>query len=274
MFRHHVDHAQRQDSRVDVEQPHPRQVRDLFGDRLQQNGQTVLDAEIGAVPDRVLRDEHDFLGPVRHEVDDLLQHMKGRLADLAALDGRDRAKRAVVVATVRHFDVRGGSGLMPVERGQHPLATGDFGRDRQIEERADDVADLEPLLCGEDVIDAGRDVVRVVAQRRHTAGRDHLLSLGPDRKHVRDHADRLIARRAEKSAGVDDDDVGAVERIGRSHATLLQKRVHAVRVDPVLGAAERDDVDSGRAMQSPWVRVILLLTDSSRTAGQRANPVP
>ena len=125
---HHVDHPQRQDGRVDVEHAQTQgKFGNAFDDRLEQCRQSVLDAEIGAVADRVLGDEHDLLRPARDQSTISCKHVQRPLADLPALDAGDRAEGAVVVAAVGNLDVGGGSGLGPAEGGQHALAAGDLG---------------------------------------------------------------------------------------------------------------------------------------------------
>jgi hypothetical protein len=58
--------------------------------------------------------------------------------------------------------------------------------------------------------------------------------------------DRLLLRRIDESAGVDDDHVG-LGRLGRRHAAAIsQLRQIALAVDGVLVAAERDDGDLHR----------------------------
>ena len=77
----------------------------------EQTRQAVLDAEVGAVADRVLGDEDDLLRPRADEIDDLLQHVQRPLADLPPLDAGDGAEGAGVVAAVGDLDVGRGPGL-------------------------------------------------------------------------------------------------------------------------------------------------------------------
>ena len=160
MLGHHVDHAQRQWAGVDVEHAQPGEIRNPFDDLLQETGQTVFDAEIGAVADRVLGDEDDLPGPLGHEVDNLLQDMQRTLADLAALDAGDCAEGTGVIAAIGDFHVGGRPSLGPAEGGQHALTARDFRLRFLAQELADDVADAVPLPRREDVVDAGRNIVR------------------------------------------------------------------------------------------------------------------
>ncbi len=57
-------------------------------------------------------------------------------------------------------------------------------------------------------------------------------------EHLADHAERLLAGRVDKAAGVDDHQVGRV-RIGDQHVAVLgQQAKHPLRVDQVLWAAQ------------------------------------
>jgi len=145
MLGHHIDHAQGERARVDIEEPQPGQVRDLLDDHLQQLGEPMLHAEVGTVANRVLGHEHHLFGAAGHDIDDLLDHVERPLADLPPFDTGDRAEGAVVVAAVGHFDVGGGAGIGAAEGGQHPLAASDFGLSWLAEQITDDVADLVPL---------------------------------------------------------------------------------------------------------------------------------
>src|SRR5215216_1285292 len=91
---HHIDHAQRERTRIDVKHPQPSQVRYLLHDHFEQVGQTVLHTDIGAITNGVLSDEHDFFRAAGHDIDDLLQDVKWTFADLSALDAWNRAERA------------------------------------------------------------------------------------------------------------------------------------------------------------------------------------
>ncbi len=60
--------------------------------------------------------------------------MQRRLADLSALDCRDRAEGAIVVAAIRVLDVRGLATGSAVKGRQHPFTTSDFRFDWQVEQ--------------------------------------------------------------------------------------------------------------------------------------------
>ena len=169
---HDVDHAQGQRAGVDVEQAQPGEIGHTLHDLREKTRQTMLDAEVGPVADRVLGDEHDLLRPLPDEIDDLLQHVQRTLADLPPLDAGDGAEGAGVVAAVGDLDVGRGAGLGPAEGGQHPLAAGDLRLRRLAQQTTDDVADAMPLPRRQDMVDAARDVVAVVAEGRHAAGGD------------------------------------------------------------------------------------------------------
>lgn len=242
VVRHDVHHAQRQWAGVDIEHAQPGEIRHLLDDHLEQLGQAVLHAEVGAIPNRVLRDEHDFFGAAGDQIDDLLDDMEWPFADLSALDRRDRAEGAIVITTIGDLDVRGGSGLVTAKRGKHAFAACGLGRHMLAEQAGHDVANLEPLARRQNVVDPVRYVSPVIAQRRHATGGDDALTFTSTLKHLLEDADRFCPRGAQKSARVDDDDIRAFGAAGYSQAPLPQQMIHAVGIDSILGAPQRDDV--------------------------------
>ena len=237
-----VDHAQGERTGVDVEHAQPGEVGHALGNLLQELGQAMLHAEIGAVADGVLGDEDDLPRAAADEVDDLLQDVQGPLAHLGSLDAGDGAEGAGVVATVSHFDVGGRAGLGGVEGSEHSLAPGDFWPRRFAEEFANHVADAEPLAGCQHVVDAGGDVVGVVAERGHAPCGNHHLPILPPIEQFGNGGDRLVARRAEEAAGIDDDDMGVVRIGSRAHATRAEQMIHPIRIDTILGTSQRQNV--------------------------------
>ena len=136
-------------------------------------------------------------------------------------------------------------------------------------ELADDVADAMPLAGGQDVIDAGRDVVAVVAERRHAAGGDDDLIVAAPVEQLGDGRHRLIPRRAEEAAGVDDDDPRVVRPRDGGHAARAQEVIHAVGIDPVLRAAEGQNVE-GAIGSCAGAQLTIELLASRATASQTA----
>jgi hypothetical protein len=61
-----------------------------------------------------------------------------------------------------------------------------------------------PLPRRQHVIDAAGDVIAVGAEGRHAAGGDDDLIVAPPVEQLGDSRHRLIARRAEEAAGIDD----------------------------------------------------------------------
>ena len=127
---------------------------------LQQLRQPVLDAEVGAIPDRILGDEDDFLCAIPNQVDNLLEDVDWGFADLAALDRWDRTKAQSWSQPSATLTYAEGPVWQPLECGQHAFATGDFRQDRLIEKSADDIANLEPFLGREDMVHASWNVAR------------------------------------------------------------------------------------------------------------------
>jgi hypothetical protein len=147
-----------------------------------------------------------------------------------------------MVAAVRHLHVGGWASLGAAERGQHPLATGNFGLDLFAQQLADDITDAVPLSRRHHVIDAAGNGVPVVAQGRHAAGRDDELAVLPLLEQFRNGRNRLVTRRTQEPAGVDDDDARIIRAVDRGHALGAQEVLHTVRVHPVLRAAKGEDV--------------------------------
>ena len=202
----------------------------------------MLDAEVRPVADGVLGDEHDLLRPLPDEIDDLLQHVQRPLAHLPPLDAGDGAEGAGVIAAVGDLDVGRGSGLGPAEGGQHPLAAGDLRLRRLAQQAADHVADAMPLPRRQHVVDAAGDVIAVVAEGGHAAGGDDDLIVAAAVEQLGDGRHRLIARRAEEAAGIDDHHPRVLGTLGGGHAARAEEMIHPVGIDPVLRAAEGQDV--------------------------------
>ena len=66
-----------------------------------------------------------------------------------------------------------------------------------------------------------------------------LLELG----HLEDRVDRLLLRPVDEGAGVDDQHVGPRGLAGDLMPRRLGEAEHDLRIDEVLGAAERHDTD-------------------------------
>ena len=147
-----------------------------------------------------------------------------------------------MIAAVGNLDVGRGSGLRPAEGGQHPLAAGDLRLRRLTQQAADDVADAMPLPRRQHVVDAAGDVIAVVAEGRHAAGGDDHLIVAAAIEQLGDGRHRLIARRAEEAAGIDDHHPRILGTFGGGHAARAKEMIHPVGIDPVLRTAEGQNV--------------------------------
>ena len=82
---------------------------------------------------------------------------------------------------------------------------------------------------------------------RQASHHEQALDFSPvlGRGEGKDRVDRLLLRVADESAGIDDDDfrVGRIRVVHDFEAVVPQLGHQVLRVDPVFGASERDDVD-------------------------------
>jgi len=60
---------------------------------------------------------------------------------------------------------------------------------------------------------------------------------------LQDGVDRLLIRLADEGAGIDEDDLRALRLLDEAVARVEQAAEHHLAVDPVLGAAERQQVE-------------------------------
>ena len=147
-----------------------------------------------------------------------------------------------MIAAVCNLDVGRGSGLRPAEGGQHPLAAGDLRLRRLAQQAADNVADAMPLSRRQDVIDAAGDVIAVVTEGRHAAGGNDHLIVAAAIEQLGDGRHRLIARRTEEAAGIDDHHPSILGTLGSGHAARAEEMIHPIGIDPILRTAEGQDV--------------------------------
>ena len=159
---------------------------------------------------------------------------------VAAPDVGYRAEGAEAVAALRDLD----EGARPLD-GAERLGQGGLPRRGQAEHVADHAHDAVLVLGAHEGGDLGELVgERVAVAGGHAAahhdraGADALRALLGE---LERGLDRLLGGRGEKRAGVDDGDVGVGRLGGLLEAVREQEGPHAVGVNLVLGAAERDD---------------------------------
>jgi hypothetical protein len=175
-------------------------------------------------------------------VDDTLD----RAADRRALDERDGAEGARAAAAIGHFEVGACPGDRDAQRVAFVAADGrGFG---QVVERAGvrTLAQLSLTTCTMSI----QRRVPSTPSMPGLLGHFHAVALGQasggDQKLVTAFAARQLAQdlegfflgRADKSAGVDDQHIGA-RGVVHGAVTIADEQLrHRIRVDGVLGAAE------------------------------------
>ena len=121
---------------------------------------------------------------------------------------------------------------------------------------AEDLGELHHVARAEEVVDLGHllgELARVAL--RQAPGDDELLA-GADLLvlgELEDGVDRLLLRLADEAARVDDDDLGLVRLVDDAPAAAGRDAEHHLGVDPVLDAAEADEVDGSHRRRSACV---------------------
>ena len=111
----------------------------------------------------------------------------------------------------------------------------------------DGIPDPVPIKHAEHGINAGSPLEHLGAMPLHEAsGDDDPLQLAAFLASDRfvDHVQRFIARRLEKTAGIDDDRIGLLVVGDKFVAALGEFAEHRFRVDEVLRTAEADEGDA------------------------------
>jgi hypothetical protein len=108
------------------------------------------------------------------------------------------------------------------------------------------LAELQHVARAEQVIDLGqlvRELVRMTLTQ--ATGHDELLAAAffLVACQIEDRVDRLLARRVDEAAGVDDDDLGVTRVVDVLVAFALGHPQHDLGVDPVLRTAEAHEMD-------------------------------
>ena len=204
----------------------------------QQLAELPLAVQVEPVIGRVLRDDDQLPGSSGRELFRLGDQSVHRDRYVPAPDQRDRAVAAPAVAAFRDFQI----GVMPGSR-QHPLSREMFAP------LSADRGDYVGHIPHAEVVVHFRNLrpqLFLVAFRQashHEQALDFSPVLGRDEG--KDRVDRLLLRVADESAGIDDDDfrVGRIRVVHDFEAVVPQLGHQVLRVDPVFGASERDDVD-------------------------------
>ena len=182
-----------------------------------ERGQTVPLAGIPAVPGGILADEIDFLDTLRDESAHLLLDGGGIPASMPAPDARDDAECAGMIASFRDLDVGQVRRRQPQPRlvrlDQRVGVAPDMHRRVRgaRKQPVDDIRDMQARIDSKIRVGAGKTArERPAFALRQTAGDDD-----PRPSPVASPEDRpsnrvlgFAARRFDKAAGVDDEDVG------------------------------------------------------------------
>ena len=252
--------------RLEVGQPHACDAVDR-GHLRQQLFEQPDVAEILSVRRRVLTDKNDFADAVGSQPSRLAENLRRRARHERAAKRRDRAERTSPVTAGRELQRRGRAVIKPLP--QHPGATrvtgnpdiGDHrgptdGADRQQcsavarqvrHERPTGQHVIEPVTDRGVVVERQDDgfwkrlgKFTAVALRQASDG-DHLAAgrrVGGREQRV----DRVLLRRFDEAAGVDDGDVSA-RRVGELPARFGHAGRELFGVDVVARAAQGDQMD-------------------------------
>ena len=239
-------------ARVEVEQPDARQAvgRERVEPAEQRRERAGL-ADVAPVPREVLRDEHELGDAAARRGSRASASIDSGVRErcLPRNDGiaQNAQARSQPSATFRYAHGTVGAGRGQLEQVAHAGRL----RGRRRAERRPTVAERALAREADDRVDLGqrgRELVAVALG--HAAGDDEL---GPGLAGVaegEDGVDRLLARRLDERARVDDDEVGVVGAVGGHQAVGQEARDDLVGVDGVLRAAERLDVEGALAAWS------------------------
>src|SRR5205085_210825 len=167
-------------------------------------GQAVALAEVLAVAARVLRDEHDLLDAAGEQLARLGDDALERLRAVLALDQRDRAEGAGVIAAVRDLEVGARAAGRAGWLGRQLLGA-DPGRADARPDRLEQARQLRPAHRPERAVEArhrGRQAVAPALGQ--AAGRDQLLAAPLAARQRAERVERLLLGRLDEATGVDD----------------------------------------------------------------------
>ena len=226
-----------------VEHAHPAAVgAHLLSDGLQEPRQVVVAGQVMAPNAGVLADEDDLTHTAFEQMAHLGEDDVGLTREIAAANVRDGAEGAEPVAAIGNLHVGEGGLNRANDLG------GLLGALLHAEHALEDRADLVFALAG----DEGRHVGHLMLDLVAVAGGD---AAGHDdgagnavlkllRHEGERRLDALLHGAHEKRARVDDDDVGVVRVVDDLELGVgVDERPHAVAVDLVLGATQRDESD-------------------------------
>ena len=232
--RHRLHQRRRDEAGVGVHQPDPGQAGRLAREAFEQPRQPFPQTDVLAVGGGVLRDEHQLPDPRIGEPPRFQdQRVDGGAAEGAPLDAGDVAERAGARAAVGDLEVGAG-----------PRRDAGRPRLRDVPRRAGPQRfdDRVPGLDAERRVDAG--VLAADARR---------LDLGPaadDQQpligalvalEARDGVGRLLLGRVDEAAGVDDQHLGGVGRVG-AMAGAAERAHQLLGIGRVFGAAQGPQV--------------------------------
>ena len=237
LVRHDLDHVVGEPRRIGVMQADPLDTPDAAQLR-EQIRQPAAAVEIDPVIGRVLRDDHQFAHAAGGQPPRFVEHLLHRHRDVRPADERNGAVTALPVAPLADFEV----GV--VTRRREPPLRGQI-RPPLAAQRPHDAL---PVLHAEELVHLGQFGAQLVGIPLRKTSHDEqpvdptgLLGRGG----AQDHVDRLLLGVADEAAGVDHYHTGirtvAVRRDGIARRSQLRHQV--LRVDRILRAAERYDVD-------------------------------
>ncbi len=249
LARDELDHLPRDARRVHVEEPVPRDVRPVEQRAQQvreQRGAGVLAPQITTVPGRVLRHDVELPHAGRRQPLRLAHELLEGLGAMQAAHQRDRAERARVVAPFADLEIRrvrrvaGEDAERPLHE-RHPLRLGEVA---PIAQRRNQAAQLAQPQEEVDLRDLHRQLVAVALDE--ASHRHHGLHFPPGLQlaRVEHRLDGLLLRLLDEAARVHDDHVGSFDVRGDARTVPHERRHHALGVDRVLVAAERDERDA------------------------------
>ncbi len=163
--------------------------------------------------------------------------------------------------------------MMMGEGRRQAIATCQLRLRRISEQRADRVPNAEPFAGRQNLVDPTREIERVIAQRWQAAGRNDELPRVSLVDQFLQRADRLRARGAQETTGIDDHHIGIVGFVTLGITALQQERRHPFGIDPVLGATQGYDAKRAQVVFGLGGRS-QKLTCSSRTEARLDSPHP